>query len=76
MSSRRRVTEHRRVIRMNHDEKALNGLGAIQGSRAFGDTAHRDMPISDIIARMRHDGCGRQGRKVEPAGGAEDRAAR
>ena len=53
---------------MNHDEKALNGLGAIQGSRAFGDTAHRDMPISDIIARMRHDGCGgRAGRLSQPA---------
>jgi hypothetical protein len=32
---------------------------------AFGDTAHRDMPISDIIARARHDGCGGRARKVE-----------
>jgi hypothetical protein len=35
---------------------------------AFGDTAHRDMLISDIIARMRHDGCGgRAGRLSQPA---------
>jgi hypothetical protein len=53
---------------MNHDEKALNGLGAIQGSRAFGDTAHRDMPISDIIARCVTTAAGgRAGRLSQPA---------
>jgi hypothetical protein len=31
------------------------------------------MPISDIIARMRHDGCGGRARRF---GGAEDRATR
>jgi hypothetical protein len=28
-------------------------------------TAHRDLPIRDIIAKIRHDGCGGRAGKVE-----------
>jgi hypothetical protein len=53
-------------------------------SETHANAAQRDMPIRDLIARMRHDGCGGLAGKAElltgidgrqqPAG-AEDRAA-
>jgi hypothetical protein len=34
-------------------------------------TVQRDMPIRDIIAKMRHDGCGGRAGKVELSTGIE-----
>ena len=39
-------------------------------------TTHRDMPIRDIIARMRHDGCGGRVGKVELMTGIDGASSR
>jgi hypothetical protein len=39
-------------------------------------TPQRNMPIHDIIARMRHDGCGGRGGKVELITGIEGASSR
>jgi hypothetical protein len=39
-------------------------------------TAQRDMPIRDIIVRMRHDGCGGRAGRVELLTGIEGASSR
>ncbi len=61
------------VVHAHHLRPLRQGA---DGQRGEAHLKRSDMLIRDIIARMRHDGCGGKARKVELLTGIEDASSR